>query len=158
MAATNICASKGLSTYRERGMLEQFNCHRSKQSYRPARGVCGTPTPHTAQATTPAAPSSVKARCADKTQVLVFAISSPEILEIRTDGTCSNRGRLSGERTHHWTGVVCQRAEPDGPDFPLSGSSARRRLLDDTTAIVLCQKFGSFVTTSQHKDHAVCGC
>ena len=38
----------------------------------------------------------VFARFADKAQVLVFAISSPEILEIRTDGTCSNRGRLSG--------------------------------------------------------------
>lgn len=44
--------------------------------------------------------------------------------------------------------------EANGPDFPLSGSSTRRRLLDDTTAIVACQKFGSFVTTSQQKDHA----
>lgn len=44
--------------------------------------------------------------------------------------------------------------EANGPDFPLSGSSTRRRLLDDTTAIVACQKFGYFVTTSQQKDHA----
>jgi len=46
----------------------------------------------------------------------------------------------------------------NGPDFPLSGSSTRRRLLDDTTAIVACQKFGYFVTSSQHNDHARYGC
>jgi hypothetical protein len=32
----------------------------------------------------------------------------------------------------------------NGPDFPLSGSSARRRLVDDTTAKLPCQKFGYF--------------
>lgn len=59
--------------------------------------------------------------CAGKAQVLVFAISSPEILGIRTDGTCSNRGRLSGAHAPLDRRCRLPTSGSNGPDFPLSG-------------------------------------
>lgn len=67
------------------------------------------------QASTSLSVTEFWTRCAEKAQVLVFAISSPEIWEIRTDGTCSNRGRRLSGNAHVTTGPaasVVKRAEP----------------------------------------------
>jgi hypothetical protein len=74
----------------------------------------------------------------------VFAISSPEILEIRTVELVLT-GAAVGERTHHWIGVSINERN-QWTRFPTIGFVPHVK--DSWTippAILLCQKFGNFV-------------